>query len=99
MANVFGQKTWCVGITFELRIGKVLVADDSYPDCCRQVANGEILGTSLMLEDVLQTGEFSFSLIDEPKAVKAPPTPTDADGSLLEESTPHLALKNCKNFI
>ena len=61
----------------------------------RQVANGEILGMSLMLEDVLQTGEHAFSLSDDPKAPKSPLV-TDVDGSLLEESTPHLHLKNCE---
>ena len=33
--------------------------------CYRQVANGEILGMSLLLEDILQTGDYNFNLGDD----------------------------------
>ena len=36
------------------------------------MANGEILGMSLLLEDILQTGDYSFSLNeDRPKTTNA----------------------------
>ncbi|XP_063721033.1 uncharacterized protein LOC134847758 isoform X3 [Symsagittifera roscoffensis] len=79
-------------------IDSVLLCFSPLRNAERQVANGEILGMSLMLEDVLQTGEHAFSLSDDPKAPKSPLV-TDVDGSLLEESTPHLHLKNSRKSL
>ena len=39
--------------------------DFKYNAVFRQVANGEILGMSLLLEDILQTGDYNFNLGDD----------------------------------